>query len=125
MYIIDGTIVHEEASECTTAPLQLVKQTPIAPAAIVRAGYREPEGTHHYQECDPNPGPKSPQSQLSLDSARQVNRHHEQDDTEGIVDPSEPGETRAFLDEDRSHDGSSHDTKTRIKVSRAKLLAAW
>jgi hypothetical protein len=45
--------------------------------------------------------------------------------TGGIVDPSELGETRAFLDEDRSNDGSSHDTKTRIKVSRAKLLAAW
>jgi hypothetical protein len=116
MYIIDRTIVPGEASERTAAPLQLVEQTPIAPAAIVRAGSTEPEERHHDQECDPNFGPKSPPSQLPLDNARQVSGHHKRDDTEGLVDASEPGETRAFLDKDRSKDGSSHD---------AKLLAAW
>jgi hypothetical protein len=125
MYTIDRTDAPGKASERTTAPLQPVEQTLIAPAAIVRAGSTEPGEIHDHQKCDPNLGAPSPPSQLPLDNARPVSGHHEQDNTGGIVDPSEPNETRAFLDEDRSNDGSSHDTKTRIKVSRAKLLAAW
>jgi hypothetical protein len=80
MYTIDRTDAPGKASERTTAPLQPVEQTLIAPAAIVRAGSTEPGETHDHKKCDPNLGAPSPPSQLPLDNARPVSGHHERDD---------------------------------------------